>query len=80
MAIHWTPEIYNVIAVHNHNNAIIMRRNEYELSDLNGNPIMGAPNIPKRFFGNDLQKVPLNHVPTSVNPPTVGRAERLNFV
>ena len=56
-----------------------MRRDEYELSDLNGNPIMqGVAN--KRFFSNDLQKVPPNHIPTTINPATIQRAETLNFV
>ena len=60
-----------------HNAAVVMRRDEYELS-INGNPVMAGANFPKRFFGNDLQKVMLNHVPSTV--PTVARAERLNFV
>ena len=80
VAVHWSPEIYNVIAVHHNNQNLHMRRDEYELSDLNGNPVLAGPHHNKRFFGNDLQKVPIGHVAIGINPATVARAERLNFV
>jgi hypothetical protein len=76
VAIHYTPQVYQVInAIHHPPNFV--RRDEYMLSDMNGNVIMSGV-VPKRFFGNDLVKVPINHIQTHINPQTIQRAIQLN--
>lgn len=76
IAIHYTPQIYTVIRAYHHQPNFI-RRDEYVLSDLNGNVLMDGA-TQKRFFGSELIKVPINSVETNINPGTVQRAIQLN--
>ena len=75
-AVHYTPEIYQVQRVIQPQ-ANIPRRVEYILSNMAGNVLMSGV-VPKRFFGNDLIRVPPQNVPTNILPQTVARALFLN--
>ena len=76
VAVHYTPQIYQVHqAIHHPNNFV--RRDEYVLTDMNGNIQMSGA-VPKHFFGNDLCLVPPNHIQTHINPRTIQRAIQLN--
>ena len=75
-AIHYTPEIYQVVnAIHHPVNFI--RQDEYFLRDIAGNLLLSGF-FPKRFYGNDLMLAPANHIPTHINPQTTHRALQLN--
>jgi hypothetical protein len=76
VAVHYSPQIYQIInAIHHPANFV--RRDEYELMDMNGNILMSGA-VPKKFFGNDLVRVPVNHIATHINPQTTHRALQLN--
>ena len=78
VAVHYTPEVYQVVqAFHFPPNA--PRNDEYILSNFAGQILMAGV-VPKRFFGNELIRVPLNHINTHILPPTIQRAMLMNRI
>ena len=83
IAVHYTPQIYQIVQAFHHPRNFV-RRDEYTLRNvscgriiMSGNPqLRGA--FPKKFFANDLIKVPVENVETHIEPKTVARAIKLN--
>jgi hypothetical protein len=78
IAVHYSPQVVRVIQVF-HYPPRSTRRDEYVLENLNGEVLMSENgDVPRRFFGSELIKVPANHSATNIDPETIYRANVIN--
>jgi hypothetical protein len=70
VGVHYTPEVYQVSIAHHHNKMTSPKRDTYFLQTLDGRNVMSSKSasIPMEFYGNDLIRVPIDHIATHIKP------------
>jgi hypothetical protein len=75
VGVHYSPEVYRISIAHHHNKLTSPKRDTYFLQNLDGKNVMSSKSaaVPMEFYGNDLIRVPIDHIATHIKP-SVGDA------